>query len=41
MYEAGVENFGKTGEPDELPLAKPKAGEVLVRVDAIGYACPM
>lgn len=36
MHEAGVENFGKTGRPDELPLARPKADEVLVRVDAIG-----
>jgi threonine dehydrogenase-like Zn-dependent dehydrogenase len=31
-----VENFGKTGKPDELPLVHPKRGEVLVRVDAIG-----
>jgi threonine dehydrogenase-like Zn-dependent dehydrogenase len=36
MYEAGVENFGKTGVPDELPLARPNRDEVLVRVDAIG-----
>ena len=36
VYEAGVENFGKTGKPDELPLVKPKHDEVLVRVDAIG-----
>lgn len=36
MYEAGVENFGKTGAPDELPLVKPKHDEVLVRVDTIG-----
>lgn len=36
IYEAGVENFGKTGKPDELPLVKPKHDEVLVRVDAIG-----
>lgn len=35
MREAGVENFGKDG-PDKLPLEKPKADEVLVRVDAIG-----
>lgn len=35
MHEAGVENFGKDG-PDTLPLVKPKADEVLVRVDAIG-----
>ena len=35
MYEAGVENFGKNG-PDELPMARPKHDEVLVRVDAIG-----
>jgi len=36
MHEAGVENFGKTGRPDELPLRRPTRGEVLVRVDAIG-----
>lgn len=36
MYEAGVENFGKKGEPDALPLVKPKRDEVLLRVDAIG-----
>lgn len=36
MHEAGVENFGKTGLPDELPLLKPKHDEVLLRVDAIG-----
>lgn len=35
-YEAGVENFGKTGVPDELALVRPGADEVLVRVDAIG-----
>lgn len=35
MHEAGVENFGKDGA-DVLPLLKPKADEVLVRVDAIG-----
>ncbi|MDH7601218.1 MAG: zinc-binding dehydrogenase [Armatimonadota bacterium] len=36
MHEAGVENFGKTGEPDVLPLRRPNRDEVLVRVDAIG-----
>ncbi|MGQ9455486.1 MAG: alcohol dehydrogenase catalytic domain-containing protein [Armatimonadota bacterium] len=36
MHEAGVENFGKTGKPDELPLRRPRDNEVLVRVDAIG-----
>jgi len=36
MHEAGVENFGKTGKPDEIPLRRPNRGEVLVRVDAIG-----
>lgn len=35
MHEAGVENFGKNGA-DVLPLVKPEADEVLVRVDAIG-----
>lgn len=36
MREAGVENFGKTGAPDELALPEPADDEVLVRVDAIG-----
>ncbi|MGC8861933.1 MAG: alcohol dehydrogenase catalytic domain-containing protein, partial [Armatimonadota bacterium] len=36
MHEAGVENFGKRGEPDELPLRRPGPGELLVRIDAIG-----
>lgn len=36
MKEAGVENFGKTGRPDELPMSKPNRDEVLLRVDAIG-----
>ncbi len=35
-YQAGVENFGKDGQPDDLPMLKPKAGEVLLRVDTIG-----
>ncbi len=35
-YQAGVENFGKDGQPDDLPMHKPKAGEVLLRVDTIG-----
>jgi len=36
VYEAGVENFGKSGKPDVLPIPKPKNNEVLLRVDAIG-----
>lgn len=36
MHEAGVESFGSSGKPDELPLARPADDEVLVRVDAIG-----
>ncbi len=36
MHEAGVENFGKTGKPDIIPLRRPNRNEVLVRVDAIG-----
>jgi len=36
MKEAGVENFGKAGKPDELPMPRPKCDEVLLRVDAIG-----
>lgn len=36
MREAGVENFGTTGIPDELPFIRPKHDEVLLRVDAIG-----
>lgn len=36
MHEAGVENFGKSGKPDSLPVPKPNRDEVLLRVDAIG-----
>ena len=36
MHEAGVENFGKSGVPDAIPLRKPNHNELLVRVDAIG-----
>ncbi|MCE5313479.1 MAG: alcohol dehydrogenase catalytic domain-containing protein [Armatimonadota bacterium] len=35
MREAGVENFGNDGV-DTLPLLKPGADEILLRVDAIG-----
>ncbi|MFQ3548475.1 MAG: zinc-binding dehydrogenase [Armatimonadota bacterium] len=36
MTEAGVENFGKSGVPDELPMPIPADDEILTRVDAIG-----
>lgn len=36
MKEAGVENFGRTGRPDELPMPQPNRDQVLLRVDAIG-----
>ena len=36
MYGAGFENFGKEDKPVTLPVPEPKAGELLVKIDAIG-----
>ena len=36
MYGAGFEKFGKEDNPVVLPVPEPKAGELLVKIDAIG-----
>jgi threonine dehydrogenase-like Zn-dependent dehydrogenase len=36
LYGAGLENVGKDGRPEELPLPEPAADEILVRHDACG-----
>lgn len=36
MREAGVDSFGRTGRPDQLPIPRPNRDQVLLRVDAIG-----
>ena len=36
LHGAGMENFGRDGAPEELPLPQPGPHEVLVRVDALG-----
>ena len=36
MYGAGEENIGKDGKPEQLPIPKPAANQMLVRVDSVG-----
>ncbi len=36
MYGAGEENIGKDGKPEQLPVPKPEANQLLVRVDSVG-----
>lgn len=36
MYGAGEENIGKDGKPEQLPVPKPGANQLLVRVDSVG-----
>lgn len=36
MYGAGEENIGKDGKPEEFPVPKPGANQLLVRVDSVG-----
>jgi threonine dehydrogenase-like Zn-dependent dehydrogenase len=36
LHGAGMERFGRGGEPEQLPLPQPGAREVLARVDALG-----
>lgn len=36
MYGAGEENIGKEGKPEQLPVPKPAANQMLVRVDSVG-----
>ncbi len=36
MYGPGVENIGREGAPEQLPLPEPGPDQLLVRVDAVG-----
>jgi threonine dehydrogenase-like Zn-dependent dehydrogenase len=36
MYGAGVENIGRDGKPERVPVPEPAANQMLVRVDAVG-----
>ena len=36
LYGAGMDNFGRDGKPEELPMPKYGPGELLVRIDAVG-----
>ncbi len=36
MYGAGVENIGRAGKPEQVPVPEPADDELLVRVDAVG-----
>ena len=36
LYGAGLENVGRDGEPESVPLERPAADQILVRHDACG-----
>jgi L-sorbose 1-phosphate reductase len=36
LYGAGLENLGRDGKPERLPLPQPAPNEILVRIDAVG-----
>ena len=36
MYGAGKENIGKDDKPEQLPIPKPGANQMLVRIDSVG-----
>jgi threonine dehydrogenase-like Zn-dependent dehydrogenase len=36
LYGAGLENLGKDGQPEEVPVPEPSDDELLVRIDAVG-----
>lgn len=36
MYGAGKEQIGKDGKPESLPIPKPSANQMLVRIDSVG-----
>ncbi len=36
LHGAGEENMGKNGEPELLPIPKPDADQMLVRIDSVG-----
>jgi len=36
LYGAGLENLGKNGQPEDVPVPEPGDDELLVRIDALG-----
>ena len=36
LYGKGLENFGRGGKPEEVPLPKYNSNQLLVRIDAVG-----
>jgi threonine dehydrogenase-like Zn-dependent dehydrogenase len=36
LYGAGLENLGRGGKPERLPMPQPAPNEILVRIDAVG-----
>jgi threonine dehydrogenase-like Zn-dependent dehydrogenase len=36
LYGAGLENLGRNGKPERLPMPQPAPNEILVRIDAVG-----
>lgn len=36
MYGAGLENIGRDGKPERIPVTEPAPDQLLVRVDAVG-----
>lgn len=36
MYGSGIENIGKNGRPEPLPIPEPSDNQLLVRVDSVG-----
>ncbi|BCW95198.1 MAG: alcohol dehydrogenase catalytic domain-containing protein [Fimbriimonadales bacterium] len=36
LYGAGLENLGRDGKPERLPLPQPAPDEILVRINAVG-----
>lgn len=36
LYGAGMENFGREGRPERLPIPRPGANQLLVRIDSVG-----
>lgn len=36
LYGAGMENFGRDGQPEQLPIPEPGDDQLLVRIDSVG-----
>lgn len=36
MYGAGIENIGQNGRPEQFPVPRPAANQLLVRIDSVG-----